>query len=75
MRKYTGKYPLLTLVQLDEQSVAFGGDDCFITIWNWNLDIVKYKCFAHPGSVISLSMSHPYIYSMGGDSRIRIWKQ
>jgi WD40 repeat protein len=75
IRKFAGKYPLLTLVELDGESVAFGGDDCFITVWNWTRDVVRHKCFAHPGSVISLSICPPnWLFSMGGDARIRAWR-
>jgi WD40 repeat protein len=75
LKMYVNKYPLLALVEIDEETVAFGGDDCFITIWNWSKEVVRYKCFAHPGSITSLSTCSPhFLYSIGGDSRIIAWR-
>lgn len=51
----------------------FGGDECYITIWNWRREEVKCNIFAHPGSVLSLSFYSPYVISSGGDSKIKIW--
>ena len=53
--------------------MVFGGDDCYITFWNWQDDIVMYKHFAHPGSLSCLSLKYPHILSIGGDSKIKVW--
>jgi WD40 repeat protein len=54
--KYTGAYALLALTQLDSETLAFGGDDCVITVWNWMDNAVIKKYFAHLGSITSLSI-------------------
>jgi WD40 repeat protein len=74
-RKYEGIFPLLTLAELDENTVAFGGDDCLITVWDWRKDMIMHKCYAHLGSTTSLTVCFPnLLYSIGGDCKIKVWK-
>jgi WD40 repeat protein len=53
---------------------VFGGDDCFITVWNWRQRTISSKLFGHPGSVLCLAGYFPYLLSAGGDSKLKIWK-
>jgi WD40 repeat protein len=54
--------------------LAFGGDGCGITLWDWKKKEVKCRVFGHPGSVLSLSYYDPFLVSSGGDSKIKIWQ-
>jgi WD40 repeat protein len=73
MIKYEGSYPLLALEEIDDVTLALGGDSCFISLWNWKQNEVKCKVFGHPGSVQCISFYHPYLVSSGGDSKLKIW--
>lgn len=33
--KYQGQFPILALSEIDDSNLIFGGDGCFITLWNW----------------------------------------
>lgn len=70
---YKGKYPLLTLEEIDNETIGFGGDDCTIILWNWQKQVRRCRVFAHPGSILLLSYYYPFLISAGGDSKIKIW--
>ena len=75
IRKFSSVFPILSICELSEDTVAFGGDDCLITVWNWKTEVVKHKCYAHLGSTTSLRVCAPdLVYSTGGDSKIKVWK-
>lgn len=72
--KYQGQFPILALSEIDDSNLIFGGDGCFITLWNWRKQEIRCKTFGHPGSVLSVSYYNPFVVTTGGDSKIKVWE-
>ena len=68
------RYPILTITEISDEVVAFGGDNCIVTVWNWRKNYVISRSFGHLGSVSSLFTAYNGVYSLGGDTKLKKWK-
>ena len=48
------EYPLLVVEEVCQNILAYGGDDCYISIWNWADGERLGRVFGHAGSVTFL---------------------
>jgi hypothetical protein len=70
---YAGGYPILTMEEeLNYDDVlVLGGDDCYLTFWNWQKNQVLEKVFGHAGSVTFITSFKPYLLTAGGDHKFK----
>ena len=68
------EYPVLVVEEVRESILAFGGDDCYITIWNYQINATLGKVFGHAGSVTYLLMENGFLMSAGGDCKVKMWE-
>ena len=66
-------YPILTITEISDGVVAFGGDNCVVTVWNWRNNYVISRSFGHLGSVSTLFTYQNGLYSLGGDTKLKKW--
>ena len=68
-----GGYPILTLEEdRNTETLILGGDDCYLTFWNWKKDEVVGKIFGHAGSVTFIYSFSPFILTGGGDDMFKV---
>lgn len=66
-------YPILALEEDKEKDVLIlGGDDCYLTFWNWRKDEKIGKIFGHAGSVTFIYSFSPYTLTAGGDNKFKV---
>lgn len=65
------EYPVLAVAEVEEDVIAFGGDDCYLNLWNWKTMQCLGKYFGHAGSVTLIYCNPPFILTAGGDHRLK----
>lgn len=70
----SSEYPVLVVEEIKPNVIAFGGDDCYITFWNFEDNLTLGKYFGHAGSLTLLAMDQGVLMSGGGDYKIKFWK-
>lgn len=64
---------MLTIAEVSEDVIVFGGDDCYINFWNWKTQEFLGKYFGHAGSVTLVFTNSPYFLTAGGDHKLKEW--
>ena len=57
---------------LKRDILILGGDDCYLTFWNWKKDQTIGRVFGHAGSVTFIHSISPYVLSGGGDNKFKL---
>ena len=62
---------MLTITQVSDDIIAFGGDDCYINLCNWKSLEILGKYFGHAGSVTLIYSDATFILTAGGDHKLK----